>query len=131
VKKDIEIPVVEGVYLVAVNEFNKDHRTYDWYAYLINENNYPLETVLIVSNGYDKKDKTSTMRHTLKVLGAKSFAKVEYLEPNVLKLNNEFSVSFFAEGKMLHKNFIFKKHTIAEANAKKVPLMKEEGILAS
>ena len=59
-KKDIEIPVVEGVYLVAVNEFNKDHRTHDWYAYLINENNYPLETVLIVSNGYDKKDKTST-----------------------------------------------------------------------
>ena len=130
-KKDIEIPVVEGVYLVAVNEFNKDHRTHDWYAYLINENNYPLETVLIVSNGYDKKDKTSTMRHTLKVLGAKSFAKVEYLEPNVLKLNNEFSVSFFAEGKMLHRNFIFKKNSIAASNAKKVPLMKEEGILAS
>lgn len=130
-KKDIEIPEVEGVHLVAVNQFNKDHRTRDWYAYLINENNYPLETVLIVSNGYDKKDKTSTMRHTLKVLGAKSFAKVEYLEPNVLKLNNEFSVSFFAEGKMLHRNFIFKKNTIAASNAKKVPLMKEEGILAS
>tara|TARA_B100000678_G_scaffold141875_1_gene118234 strand:- start:3284 stop:3679 length:396 start_codon:yes stop_codon:yes gene_type:complete len=130
-KKDIEIPEVEGVHLVAVNQFNKDHRTHDWYAYLINENNYPLETVLIVSNGYDKKDKTSTMRHTLKVLGAKSFAKVEYLEPNVLKLNNEFSVSFFAEGKMLHRNFIFKKNSIAASNAKKVPLMKEEGILAS
>ena len=129
-KKDIEIPEVEGVHLVAVNQFNKDHRTHDWYAYLINENNYPLETILVVSNGYDKKDKTSTMRHTLKVLGAKSFAKVEFLEPNLLKLNNEFSISFFAEGKMLHKKFLFKKNTISETNAKAIPLMEEKGILA-
>jgi hypothetical protein len=45
-------------------------------------------------------------------------------------LNNEFSVSFFAEGKMLHKNFIFKKHTVSESKAETIPLMEEKGILA-
>lgn len=130
-KKDIEIPEVKGVFMAAVNEYNKDFRVNDWNAYLINENNYPLETVLIVSKGYDVKDKTSVMRHSLKVLPAKSFAKVELLQPEVLKLNNQFSVSFFAEGKMLHKNFIFKKNTISESEIKRLPLMKEEGVLAS
>ncbi|SHI64411.1 hypothetical protein SAMN04488096_103156 [Mesonia phycicola] len=129
-KEDIKIPVVEGVYLAAVNAYNEDYRVYDWYAYLINENNYPLETVLVVSKGYDKKDKTSVMRHSLKVLAAKSFAKVELLQPDLLKLNNEFSVSFFAEGKMLHKNFIFKKNTVSNSTAKELPLMQEKGILA-
>jgi len=81
--------------MAAVYSFNKEHRVYDWYVYLINENKYPLETILIVSKGFDQKDKTSTMRHQLKVLGAKSFARVELLQPDLLKLNNEFSVSFF------------------------------------
>jgi hypothetical protein len=129
-KKDIHIPEVEGVYMAAVYSFNKEHRVYDWYVYLINENKHPLETILIVSKGFSKKDKTSTMRHQLKVLGAKSFARVELLQPDLLKLNNEFSVSFFAEEKMLHKNFIFKKNSIQESKRKPLPVMLEEGVLA-
>ena len=65
--------------MAAVRSYNQDFRTHDWHVYLINENNYALETVLIVSKGYDKKDTTSVMRHKLKVLPAKSFAKIELL----------------------------------------------------
>ncbi|WP_121665949.1 hypothetical protein [Mesonia aquimarina] len=129
-KKDIEIPEVKGVYLAAVREWNKDFRTHDWNVYILNENNFPIETVLIVSSGSDKKDITSTMRHSLKILPAKSFAKVELLQPEILKLNNEFSVSYFAENTMFHKKFLFKKNTIKESAQGEIPLMKEEGILA-
>lgn len=130
-KKDIEIPVVEGVFVAAVYEWNKEFRVNDWNAYIINNNNFALETVLMVSKGFDNKNLTSTMRHSLKVLPAKSFAKIELLQPEILKLNNEFSVSFFAEGKnLLHKNFLFRKNTIKESNLTEIPVMNEKGILA-
>ena len=85
-KKDIEIPRVTGVFVAAVREENKEFRSMDWNAYLINEKNVPLEMVLIVARGYDGKESTSTMRHTIKVLPAKSFAKIEYMQDDVLRL---------------------------------------------
>ena len=69
------------------------------------------------------------MRHSLKVLPAKSFAKIEFLQEDVLALNNEFSVSFFAEGKMFHKKYLFEKNTINERALKELPVMSKKGIL--
>lgn len=128
-KKDIEIPEVEGVYVAAVREKHEEYQSMDWNAYLINDRNTAIETVLIVTKGYDDKDVTSTMRHTIKVLPPKSYAKVEFLQDDVLKLNNEFSVSFFAEGKMFHKKFIFKKNTIHEKAVQDLPVMTKKGVL--
>lgn len=129
-KKDIEIPEVREVYVAVVREENEELRTKDWNAYLINNLSMPIETVLIVTRGYDEKDSTATMRHSLKVLPGRSFAKIEYLQDEVLRLNNEYSVSFFAEGKMLHKKFIFEKESITEKAFRKLPVMQQEGILA-
>lgn len=128
-KKDIEIPQVEGVYLAAVHEEHEEFKTHDWNVYLINDRKDAVESVLIVSKGYDEKRQTSTMRHSLKVLPAKSYAKVEFLQEEVLTLNNEFSVSFFADGKMFHKNYIFKKNTVNERGLRDLPLMSQKGIL--
>ena len=128
-KKDIEIPQVEGVYVAAVHEQHEEFKTHDWNAYLINDRKEPIETVLIVSKGYDGKKATSTMRHTLKALPAKSFAKVEFLQDEVLQLDNEFSVSFFAEGKMFHKKYIFKKNSINEKALQELPVVGRKGIL--
>lgn len=129
-QKDIEIPEVREVYVAVVREENKEFRTKDWNAYLINDLSTAIETVLIVTRGYDDKDSTATMRHSLQVLPAKSFAKIEYLQDEVLRLNNEYSVSFFAEGKMLHKKFIFEKESITEKAFRELPVMQQEGILA-
>lgn len=130
-KKHIEIPEVEGVYIAAVREKNEAFRSMDWNAYLINEKNVPLEMVLIVARGYDSKDKTSTMRHSIKVLPARSFAKIEFLQDEVLRLNNEFSVTFFEGNRMYEKKFIFKKNSIKESAACPLPVMPSEGILAN
>lgn len=129
-KKDIEIPEVEDIYVAVVLEENKDFRTHDWNAYLINNRQNTIDTVLIVTRGYDELDATSTMRHSLAELPPQSYAKIEFLEDSVLKLNNEFSISFFAEGKMLHKNFIFRKDTINEKAVQEIPVMKQRGVLA-
>lgn len=129
-KKDIEIPEVEDIYVAVVLEENKDFRTHDWNAYLINNRQNAIDTILIVTRGYDELDATSTMRHSLTELPPQSYAKIEFLEDSVLKLNNEFSISFFAEGKMLHKNFIFRKNSINEKAEQEIPVMKQRGVLA-
>ncbi len=128
-KRDINIPEVKGVYLAAVKQFNKDFRAEEWNAYLINDRDDPLEIVLIVSRGYSDKDQTSVMRHKIEKLPSKSFAKVEFLQEEVLALNNEFQVTFFAENKMFEKKFLFRKNTINEKALRELPLIPEKGIL--
>lgn len=129
-KKDIDVPEVEHVYVAAVHEENKEFGTQDWNAYLINDKTVPIEMVLMVSQGFDGQKTTSVMRHSLKILPAKSFAKIEFLEPNLLALDNKFSISFFEDGKMYHKDYMFKKNIIQEKNRSEIPLMKEKGIVA-
>lgn len=128
-KKDIEIPEVKDVYIAAVREKHEEYKSLDWNAYLINNSNHTLEGVLIVTRGYEGSRETSTMRHSLTSLPPHSFAKVEFLQDDILQLNNEFSVSFFSEGKMLHKKFIFKKNSINENALQDVPVMQKKGVL--
>ena len=128
-KKDIEIPEVKEVYVAAVREKHEEYGTMDWNAYLINDRDAAIEGVLIVTRGYDGKQQTSTMRHSLTSLPPRSFAKVEFLQEDVLKLNNEFSVSFFAEGRMFHKKFVFVKNSINEKALQDLPVMQKKGVL--
>jgi len=128
-KKDIQIPVVKDVYLAVVNEFNKEHRTLDWNAYIVNNKDVDLETVLIVSKGYNLDKITPVMRHTIKMLPARSYAKIEYLQEAVLKLNNEFKVTFFEGNQMFDKTYLFRKNTINKSALQTIPLMQEIGVL--
>ena len=57
-KKDIEIPKVENVYIAIVNEYDDVYKTYDWNAYIINNKNAELEMVLIVTSGYTENKTT-------------------------------------------------------------------------
>lgn len=131
-KKDIAIPVVKNVELAIVYEYNAIYKTNDWYAYLINKKEVALETVLIVSKGYDKEKgiETSTMRHKLEILPANSVAKVELLQEDVLQLTNSFLVTFFEDGKLLDKTFTFTKGTITKANLQELSFGNKKGILS-
>lgn len=128
-KEDIEIPKVEEVYVAAVREKNEEFQSMDWNAYVINDRKSPIDMVLIVTRGYDKAVVTSTMRHSIKELPSKAFAKIEFLQEEVLKLNNEFSISFFSEGKMYHKKFVFQKNSINESSLQEIPVMSKQGVL--
>ncbi|MFD1094652.1 hypothetical protein [Salegentibacter chungangensis] len=128
-KKDIEIPKVEGVYVAAVKEFNKDFGAEEWNAYLINDSETALETVLIVTRGYDGRKQTSTMRHKLEKLPVSSFAKIEFLQEDVLALNNEFWITFFRDGKMFEKKFVFRKNSINEKAVQDLPVIPKKGVL--
>lgn len=130
-KKDIKIPEVTDVFMAVVKEYNQDFKTDDWNAYIINNKDVAIEMVLIVSKGYDedKLIETAVLRHKIEKLPAKSFAKVELLQDDVLKLSNFFNVTFFEGNTMLDKKYLFEKDTIKEGALRNIPLLNKRGIL--
>jgi len=131
VKKDIEIPIVKDVYVAIIREWNKEFLDKDWNAYIINDRDIAIEMTMVVSKGYDGDRKTSIMRHNLGLIEPKSFKKIEVLQEDVLALNNEFFVTFFANGTLHDKRFVFEKNTVTESNLTTIPLIEKEGIFAS
>jgi len=128
-KKDIEIPKVEGVYIAVVNEYNDVYKTQDWNAYIINDKHVDLEVVLIVTTGYSEAKTTSTFRKKLDRLPAKSYAKIELMQEELFALNNQFKVSFFEGNQMFDKTYLFRKNTINKRALQPVPLMDAKGVL--
>lgn len=129
-KKDIEIPVVKDVYVAIVHEWNKEYLDKNWNAYIINNRKTPIEMALVVSKGYDGERKTSTMRYAFSEVKAKGFEKIEMVTEDVLGLNNEFFVTYYADNKLYEKRFLFKKNTVTEKNVIKISILELDGILA-
>ncbi|MEM9679378.1 MAG: hypothetical protein AAF901_03560 [Bacteroidota bacterium] len=128
-KKDIQIPEVKEVYVAVVLEHNETYNTDDWNAYIINDKDVDLEMLLIVSKGYDQDRETSVMRHKLEKLPAKSYAKIELLQEDVLKLNNSFKVTFFENNQLHDKTYIFSKNSINTKAFQDIPVMGVKGVL--
>ncbi|MDF4203433.1 hypothetical protein PXD56_10730 [Maribacter sp. SA7] len=129
-KKDIEIPVVKDVYVAIIREWNEEFLDKDWNAYVINDKDTAIEMTMVVSKGYDGNRKTSIMRHNLGIVEPKSSKKIEVVQEDVLTLNNEFFVTFFANGTLHDKRFVFEKNTVTESNLRVIPLIEKEGIYA-
>lgn len=129
-RKDIEIPEVKDVYVAAVLEYKNDFKSEDWYVYLINDGELPLETVLIVSQGYDEKDITSIMRHSVKCIPAKGYARIEFLEQSVLRLNNFFTITYFIQDRLYDKRFELPSKSVKRDNSVALPVMGRKGVLA-
>ncbi|MCI2229470.1 hypothetical protein MC378_09860 [Polaribacter sp. MSW13] len=130
-KKDIIIPEVTHVEMAIVYEFNDVYNTNDWNVYIINNKKVDLEMMVIVSQGFSDTKTTSLLRKKLDKLPANSFAKIEFMQPELFKLNNRFQVTFF-EGNTLHeKTFLFNKDTVKEGALRMIPELKKRGILAS
>jgi hypothetical protein len=132
-KKDIKIPVVKDVFMAVVKEFNHEFKCDDWNAYIINNKETAIEMILIVSKGYDEDKllETAVLRHKLDKLPPKSFAKVELLQNEVLKLTNFFNVTFFEGNLLFDKKFIFEKGTIKEGALRLIPLLNKKGVICN
>lgn len=128
-KKDIEIPIAKNVHVAIIHEWNDEFLEKNWNAYLINDRDSKIEAVIAVSNGFEGDRKTSTMRHGLGDIPAKSFRKIEILQEDILAFNNEFFVTFFADDKLYEKRFLFEKYSISESNLGPVPVMELEGVM--
>ena len=132
-KKDIIIPEVENVFLAAVQEWNDNFMDKVWYAYLVNDSDFNLDSVMVVSKAFGTIDgemkKTSLLRHAFVEIRAVSVVKIELLEKSVLVLNNEFMVTFFIGDKLFDRKFIFKSNTITPDYVEEVPILFVDGVM--
>ena len=129
-KKDIQIPEVTNVEMAVVYEYNDLYKTDDWNVYIVNNKKVALEMMVIVSQGFSETKTTSLIRKKLDVLPANSFAKIEFIQPELFKLNNRFQVTFFEGNTLYEKTFIFKENTVKEGALRMIPELKKRGILA-
>ena len=132
-KSDIKIPEVENVFLAAISEYSDDFGENIWNVYLVNDSDFNLESVMIVSSAsgtlHGEMKKTSLLRHAFIEIPAVSVVKVEMIEKSVLQLNNEFMVTYFIENTLYDKRFIFKKHFDTLSEIEEVPILFVDGIV--
>jgi hypothetical protein len=130
VKKDIQIPEVTDVEMAVVYEYNAIYKTDDWNVYIINNKNVALELIVVVSQGFSETKITSLIRKKLDNLPANSFAKIEFIQPELFILNNRYQVTFFEGNTLFEKTFIFKENTVKESALRMIDEIKKRGILA-
>lgn len=133
-KKELEGPKVEDIGIAIVKELGSE-KTEVYNAYLINFKEDSIEGVLISSRGYgidrnsNEEIKTSQLRHFLDIVPGKSFKKIEPIMEDVFGLNNEYWLSFFYEGKMFDKKYIFLPESILDSNLIDIEIINKKGIL--
>jgi hypothetical protein len=132
-KKDIIIPEVENVFLAAVSEWSDDFMEKVWNVYLINDSDFQLDGVMVVSKAFGTLDgemkKTSLLRHAFVEISPVSVVKIEMVEKSVLALNNEFMVTFFIGNTLYDRKFFFKANFINEKNVEEVPILFVDGVI--
>jgi hypothetical protein len=132
-KKDITIPKVENVFLAAVQEWSDELMEKVWYVHLVNDSDYNLDSVMIVSNAFGTIDgemkKTSHLRHAFVKVPSVSVVKIELLDNSVLLLNNEFMVTYFIENTLYDKKFIFRAQSITPDYVEEVPILFVDGVI--
>jgi hypothetical protein len=132
-KKDITIPTVENIFLAAIQEWSDDFMDKVWNVYLINDSDFNLESVMVVSKAFGTLDgemkKTSSLRHAFIEVPSVSTVKIEMIENSVLQLNNEFMVTYFIGSTLYDKKFIFKANGINEQLVEEVPILFVDGVV--
>src|SRR5690554_7199027 len=87
-KKDIEIPEIDGIHIVAIKEWDKDFTEKQWNVYIVNNRKEVISTVLVLSRGKSEDRKTSTLRHSLGDIEPNMSAKIEFITTEVLEFTN-------------------------------------------
>lgn len=132
-KTDIRIVEVENVFLAAIHEWSDDFMEKIWNVYLVNDSDFKIESVMVVSKAFGTLDgemkKTSLLRHAFTEIPPVSFVKVEMIEKSVVQLNNEFMVTYFIENTLYDKKFIFIKHFDTKLELEEVPVLFLDGFV--
>ena len=126
------MPEVSGVYVAVISEIGGEGEKI-WNAYIVNDKCEPIENVFVSSKGYlvnlkGEESKSSVLRHFYKVVPAKSSQKIEVVIDDVLKLNNEYFVSFYHKNQLFDKKYVFLPETIKQENISVVPVIQKQGV---
>ncbi|QCR24181.1 hypothetical protein [Pontibacter sp. SGAir0037] len=133
-KKDINFDTVEGISVAIATQHN-ELNVQEWNVYLLNNNPFPIENVLVSSKGYGTSEgnevKTSVLRHMFEKVEAKSFVQIEPIDPAIFHINNEYWVSYYIGRQIYDKKFVFVPDSITEENFINIGMLQMQGVLHS
>lgn len=131
-KKDIEFRAVDDVLIAIMPQVARPDDQL-WEVILINLKPTPISNVLISSRGFGEVDgknlETSALRHFLETVPAMSYQKVEHIQEEVFKLNNQYWLSFSHNGHLYDRKFLFPSDSIHPDFFETVPLINRLGIM--
>lgn len=88
---------------------------------------------MITSRGYGEtkkeKQQTSTLRHMIPYVESGMYALIEPIDESVFHLNNEYWVSYYINGQVYDKKFIFVPDSIIDENLTFIKELDMKGIL--
>ncbi len=112
-----------------VNKPDEKH----WYVFLINDNDFALENVLVTSEGYGKlkgeNRKTSILRQFFDKVEPKSYQVVEPIDPELFALCQKFWVSYYLGRDLYDKKYIFLPEALTEKFIAPIGQIGLDGIL--
>ena len=97
-------------------------------GFLLNNNDFALDTVIIASEGYGTQPdgqavRTSTLRYHFPEIGPQSATPIELIDPAVFHLTNQYWVSYYREGQIFDKKFVFVPDSLVAANFSRLDLL--------
>jgi hypothetical protein len=102
-------------------------------VHFLNLKDKPLTSVLInaeargMIDGVEKH--TAVMRFYIEEAGAQSSKKFEMLMPDTFLLNNQYWVSFYEDGQIFEKKFVFAANTISRDRMVMIPVLSRAGVM--
>lgn len=130
-KKDIQSPEVHDLVMAIVLEEENGQNV--WNVFLINLHIVPIRNVIVTSRGYGELNgtqrSTSTLRHFYEEIPELEFTRVEPIMENTFGLTNEYWVSFYIDGQVYDKKYVFLPESITEKNFTMIPLLNVAGVM--
>ena len=131
-KQDISFVPVTGVSIAIVPDTNDPAPgsvgEATWQVFLLNDNDFALENVLIASDGYGTQPsgeavRTSTLRYHFAEVGPHSATPIELIDPAVFHLTNQYWVSYYRGHQVFDKKFLFVPDSIVPGNYSRIELL--------
>lgn len=137
-KKDITFRPVVGVSVAVTPDKQAATATAEapgWQVFLVNDNDQPLQNVIVSSNGHGtdaqgEAIRTSTLRHALPEVPPHAAAPIEALDSALFPLHNQYWVSYYIDGQVYDRKFVFAPDSISFEQLKPISLLIPQGILA-
>ncbi|RMF00492.1 MAG: hypothetical protein D6772_06285 [Bacteroidetes bacterium] len=129
--KDIHRPKVENLAIAIVPP--EDPTQELWEVFVLNLEEEPIHSVLIVSKGYGELDgeqrRTATLRYFFEEIPALTVLKVEPIQPAVFELANEYWVSYSFHNELYDKKYVFVRGSIADPYFTLIPFLNRRGVM--
>lgn len=132
--KDIPIKKVENIGVALVPRLPSEEDFEDfWDCYLFNFKESAIESVLVNSRGFGAVEgeirKTSSLRYFFEKVAPMDCIRVEPVPIDLLKMTNEYWISFSFDSYVFDKKYTFVQGSLDEQNFIDLPFLQKKGVL--